>query len=175
MTRRLALAAALALSLSGCGFHLRSALTLPPDLGPVRVIAADRYSPLADTLSQSLVRAGAVRAERNATDTAVLDILSENWGDTPVSVDELGRSLEFSLRYAVSFELRRADGTALVPRETIELARDYVSNPTNSIGTEGEREILMRELRREMAAAILRRVDAVAEIGPTPPPPVPSK
>ncbi|MFC0678983.1 LPS assembly lipoprotein LptE [Lysobacter korlensis] len=163
---------ALVLALSACGFHLRSALSLPPDLGPVRVVAADRYSPLADTLAQALESAGAVPAEAGDTETAVLDLLSERWADTPASVDEFGRSVEFSLRYAVVFELRRADGSVIVPQQVIELSRDYISNPVNSIGTEGEREILVRELRREMAASVLRRIDAVTELAVAPAPAV---
>jgi LPS-assembly lipoprotein len=151
----------LVLALSACGFQLRNALTLPPDLGPVKVVSVDRYSPLAESLARALDRAGATAAATDATDAAVLDLLAESWGDTPISVDALGRTQEYSLRYAVIFELRKGDGGVLVPRQTIELSRDYVSNPVNSIGTEGEREILQRELRREMAAAVLRRIDAV--------------
>jgi len=49
-----------------------------------------------------------------------------------------------------------------VPQQSIELARAYISVPTNAIGTEGERETLMRELRREMTASVLRRIDAAA-------------
>ena len=171
MIRRLA-PIALVLALSACGFQLRDALTLPPDLGPVRVVAADRYSPLAESLAQALSRAGAAEPTSEVAQSAVLDILAENWGDTPISVDPFGRSVEFSLRYAVIFELRRVDGSALVPRQTIELARDYVSNPVNSIGTEGEREVLANELRREMAASILRRIEAASQPGvvPTAPP-----
>ena len=149
MIRRLS-SVVLVLALSACGFQLRNALTLPPDLGPVRVVSVDRYSELA----------GATAATSDVANAAVLDVLAERWGDTPISVDALGRSQEFSLRYAVIFELRKGDGSVLVPRETIELSRDYVSNPVNAIGTEGEREILQRELRREMASAVLRRIDA---------------
>ena len=178
MIRRLA-PVALVLALSACGFQLRNALTLPADLGPVRVVAADRYSPLAESLSMALERAGATAADPTSSEAAVLDVLAESWGDTPTGVDAFGRSLEFSLRYAVIFELRRADGAPLVPRQTVELARDYVSNPVNSIGTEGEREILVRELRREMVASILRRIDAASQPGTEVPagavaPPVPS-
>lgn len=160
MIRRL-LPIVLVLALSACGFQLRNALTLPTDLGPVKVVSVDRYSPLAESLARALDRAGAIPAAIDAPDAAVLDLLAESWGDTPVSVDELGRTQEYSLRYAVIFELRKADGAVLVPRQTIELSRDYVSNPVNSIGTEGEREILQGELGREMAAAVLRRIDAV--------------
>jgi LPS-assembly lipoprotein len=157
-----AIPVALVLALSACGFHLRSALVLPPDLGPVRVVSVDRYSPLAESLAQALTRAGAVPATEHTTDATVLDLMAEQWGDRPISLDELGRAQEYSLRYAVTFELRRPDGTTIVPRQTIELARDYVSNPVQAIGTEGEREILQGEMRREMVASVLRRLDAVA-------------
>ncbi len=155
-------ALAITLAVSACGFHLRDALVLPPDMGPVRVVSADRYSPLADSLAQALTRAGATPATEDTDDATVLDLLGEQWGDRPIALDELGRAQEFSLRYAVTFEVRRPDGTTPVPRQTIELARDYVSNPVQSIGTEGEREILQGEMRREMVASVLRRLDAVA-------------
>lgn len=155
-------ALALTLAVSACGFHLRNALVLPPDMGAVRVVSADRYSPLAESLAQALTRAGATPATEDTEEATVLDLLGEQWGDRPIALDELGRAQEYSLRYAVTFEVRKPDGTTPVPRQTIELARDYVSNPVQSIGTEGEREILQGEMRREMVASVLRRLDAVA-------------
>jgi len=164
MIRRL-LSLALVLAVSACGFHLRDALTLPVGLDPVKVVSPDRYSPLAETLAQALTRAGATPATPDTQSPAVLELLAEQWGSTPVSVDERGRAQEYSLRYAVVFELRNGDGTVLVPMQNIELSRDYISVPEASIGTEGERDILERELRREMAAAVLRRIDAASSQG----------
>lgn len=152
----------LVLALSACGFHLRDALMLPSDLGPVRVVSPDPYSPLAQSLSEALSRAGAVAAAQGATDVATLQIVSERWGNTPLSQDQFGRAQEYTLRYAVIFRLRRASGTDLVPQQAIELSRDYISVPTNASGTEGEREILARELRRDMVASIVRRIDAAS-------------
>lgn len=151
----------LALALSACGFHLRNELVLPDDTAALRVASVDRYSPLADSLRQSITRAGAELAGPEDESATVLDLLSERWADTPNSVDQFGRAQEFSLRYAVVFELRRADGAKLVPRQAVELSRDYISNPVNAIGTESEREILVKELRREMAASIVRRIGTV--------------
>jgi LPS-assembly lipoprotein len=154
---------ALPLALASCGFHLRDALLLPDDLGPVRVVSRDPYSPLGQSLSEALDRAGATPAAGGVVDNvATLQILSERWESTPLSVDQFGRAQEFTLRYAVVFRLRRADATDLVPQQVIELSRDYISVPTNSSGTESEREILSRELRRDMAASILRRIDAAS-------------
>lgn len=161
------LIAILALALTACGFHLRNALTLPSDLGPVRVVSHDPYSPLAQSLSRALDRAGAPAIADPDAPTpdagiATLNLLSEKWADTPISVDQFGRAQEFTLRHAVVFDLRRADRSVLVPQQAIELGRDYVAPPTNSLGRSSERELLVRELRQEMVAAILRRIDAVS-------------
>lgn len=152
-----------ALALSACGFHLREPLTLPPELDGVRVVAADPYSPLAQSLTRSLERAGFPVAERGGDDegVAVLRVLSERWDSQAISVDQFGRAQEFTLRYAAEFRLEDIDGEDLVPDQVIELSRDYVSLPENSTGSESEREMLARELQREMAAAVLRRIDAV--------------
>lgn len=163
MTRYL-FAAALALSLSACGFHLRGALSVPQDVGEVRVVAKDPYSGLANATALALQRAGVPATTEGPRDgKATLNILFERWGSTPISVDARGRSQEYTLRYGTAFDLRRADGSVLVPEQSIELARDYISVPTRSEGTESERELLAKELRREMVASILRRIDAVSK------------
>ena len=154
----------LAALLAGCGFHLRNALTLPPEIGAVRVVSPDPYSPLAESLGQALTRAGvAAPVDPTATEgVATLEIISERWGDSPIALDNLGRAQEFSLRYATEFALRGADGQDVVPQQMIELSRDYVAPAADAIGKASERELLSRELRREMNAAILRRIGAAS-------------
>jgi len=160
---RYALTVLLALVLAGCGFHLRERLALPEDTPPVRVTSATPYSELVTILERNLRNAGARVADADARkgEVARLEVVSERWGDLPIAIDERGRAQEFSLRYATIFSFHRADGTELVPQQSVELARDYVSPPENATGTSTEREILADELRREMAASILRRIDSV--------------
>ncbi len=162
---RLLTAFVLVLGLSACGFHLRNKIALPADLGPVRVTSTTQYSPLAEAVAVGLRHAGAVPAEVDAKNVASLEILSERWGDLPIAMDDRGRAQEFSLRYAAVFVFRRADGSELVPQQVVELSRDYVAPPENVTGTTTEREILADELRREMAASILRRIDGVIQGG----------
>ena len=162
--------------LAGCGFHLRNKIALPADLGPVRVTASSTsYSALVTSLSRGLQAAGATLAEQigdedsaaaSTTQVATLRVVSERWGDLPIAVDQFGRAQEFSLRYAVVFSFKKADGTDLVPQQVVELSRDYVSPPQDATGTATEREVLADELRREMAASILRRIDGVVRSGP---------
>ncbi|MDV3468134.1 LPS assembly lipoprotein LptE [Stenotrophomonas sp. C3(2023)] len=161
MTRYL-LAFALALGLTGCGFHLRNKLMLPADTSAVQVVSTAPYSELAKLLRRSLAGSGAVIADADATTPAArLQVVSERWGDLPIAIDAQGRAQEYSLRYAVIFKFTREDGSELVPQQVIELARDYVSPPTDATGTTTEREILADELRREMSASIIRRIDSV--------------
>ena len=161
------LLALLALALAGCGFHLRDKLALPEDTPPVHVVSTTPFSELVTTLERNLHNAGAgvvTREQLQADPTravARLDILSERWGDLPIAIDAHGRAQEFSLRYAAIFSFRLADGTELVPQQVVELSRDYVSPPEDATGTSTEREILADELRREMAASIMRRIDSV--------------
>ena len=166
MTRISAILAILVLTLglTACGFHLRNALVLPPDLGPVRVVAKDPYSPLAESLAVALEHAGATprRRRRHRAVSPRCASASRNGARTPISIDQFGRAQEYTLRYAVVFSLDKADGTNVVPQQTMELARDYISVPTRSTGTEGEREMLAREMQKEMTASILRRIDAAS-------------
>ena len=155
-------AIALTLGLSACGFHLRNALTLPADTPAVKVRSAAPYSQLVKLLNRGLQASGATLADPDAkTGFATLQVLSERWGDLPIAIDAEGRAQEYSLRYAVIFTLLRADGSVLVPQQVIELSRDYVSPPEDATGTATERELLADELRRDMSASILRRIDSV--------------
>ena len=153
----------LAVSLTGCGFHLRNKLTLPDDTPAVKVESTVRYSELVKLLERGLHASGAIVVGEDAPGkgAARLQIRSERWGDLPIAIDAQGRTQEYSMRYAVVFVFRHPDGSVLVPEQVIELSRDYVSEPTDATGTTTEREILADELRREMSASILRRIDSV--------------
>ncbi|WP_313317004.1 LPS assembly lipoprotein LptE [Stenotrophomonas sp.] len=166
MTRYL-IALFLAAGLTGCGFHLRNKLELPADMPSVKVESTTRYSELVKLLSRGLRSSGVSVVDDEAPvaedseGVARLVIRSERWGDRPIAIDERGRSQEYSMRYAVVFGFNHPDGTAVVPEQVIELSRDYVSQPEDDTGTATEREILADELRREMSASILRRIDSV--------------
>ncbi|HET7126344.1 MAG TPA: LPS assembly lipoprotein LptE [Lysobacter sp.] len=186
---RILLVLSATLALAACGFHLRKGVSLPADLGPLRVVSGNRYSQLAEALSQTLERSGAVPAPDpvevvpqpgdaegtvppadaiapaapTLAPVATLNIRKERWGSLPVAIDARGRATELTLRYAVEFDLLRADGSVLVPRQVVELARNYITVPTQSIGTDSEQEILAKEMRRDMVASIMRRIDAALQ------------
>ena len=76
-----------------------------------------------------------------AEGVATLQVVSEQWVDTPISNDQSGRAQEYALRYAVVFSLHRADGSTAVPQQAVELARDYLAPAVDSIGTGAENSL----------------------------------
>jgi LPS-assembly lipoprotein len=155
---RAALLLALCVALSGCGFQLRSELALPKDLYAVRVETGDAYGALQRHLEKALQRAGADTA---ATAPAVLRVLSARIEQKPLSIGIGGRVQEYLLQYRVEIEMLDAQGRTILPRQSLELEREYRFDTADALGSPGEEELLREDLERAMGEAILRRVDAV--------------
>ena len=151
---------AMCMLLSACGFQLRQEIALPASLSTIRVDIADPYSPLLRNIEASLRRSGANVSEAR-DGVAVLRIFRNSLQRLPLSVGDTGRVQEYVFRYEVDFELADASGLILVPRQTVELERDYSFDTLQAQGTPGEEEVVRAELEREMVQAVLRRIDAV--------------
>jgi len=156
---RTALAAVLLLALTACGFHPRTHTVLPIKLGPTRVVTSDTFSPLGDELARALDRAGVKAADETDTSATVLRVMRESWDTRPVAVDQFARAREYEIRYRVDFMVDGPDGKVLLDKQTIEQTREYSFDAQASAGSPAEQELIQRELRREMEAAILRRIE----------------
>ena len=148
------------LVLSACGFQLRRDIALPASLSTIRVAVADPFSPLQRNLESSLRRSGASVVD-TAAGTATLRVFRNSLQRLPLSVGDTGRVQEYLMRYEVEFELADASGLVVVPRQEVELERDYSFDTIQAQGTPGEEEVVRAELEREMVQSILRRIDAV--------------
>ncbi|MCM2355487.1 MAG: LPS assembly lipoprotein LptE [Arenimonas sp.] len=157
--RRLLVVLCVAALFAGCGFKPRAQLALASDLGPVAVSTADPYSPLGQGLATALRRAGVAEATAGQP-SATLQVVSENMRTRPLAVDAAAQVREYETIYTVEFELRGADGAVRVPRQAVELSREYTYDALASAGSPAEQQLLQDELRRDMQAAILRRIDA---------------
>ena len=158
--QRLLVLVCLVAALAACGFRPRATLALATEMGPVKVQSADPYSPLAQGLSTALSRAGAQPAVDGQA-SATLKVVSESLATRPLAVDERAQVREYETRYAVKFELIDAAGAVQVPVQEVVLTREYTYDSVASAGSPAEQALLQRELRRDMQAAILRRLDAV--------------
>lgn len=154
------MASALVVLLASCGFSPRGALVMPPGLGPLQVVGADPYSPLATGVSRALARQGVAIAPDGQADTAVLRIGSERFSQGPLMAENFGSIQEYVSTYSATVQLRDAQGNEVIPVQTVTLEREYVHDTRSPIGTPAEQQLLQEELRRDMVAAVLRRIDA---------------
>jgi LPS-assembly lipoprotein len=168
MLRRLPLAvvALIALLLAGCGFHLRKEASLPPSMKKVHIQIADTSSPLAKNLAKALPRSGVEVVDTVEPGVAIMNISANAFFTDVLSVGGNARATEYSLRYHVELEVTDSNGTALLPKQTIELARTFTFDASQALGVAAEIDLLTQELQRDMTDTILRRLEAIANATP---------
>ncbi|HVV96746.1 MAG TPA: LPS assembly lipoprotein LptE [Rhodanobacteraceae bacterium] len=163
--RRLVLAmlAVFAFVATGCGFHLRKEADLPASMKKVHIQIADPSSPLAKDLAKALPRSGVEVVDAVAPGVAVMNITANAISTDVLSVGGNARATEYSLRYHVELDVEDSAGTALLPKQTIELSRDFTFDASQALGVAAEIDLLTQELQRDMTQTILRRLEALAK------------
>lgn len=154
--------AALVSLLSGCGFHLRAEAQLPSGMQRVIIQGAEPVNPLGRDLRKALMRSGAQIVDTVADGVAVMRVGANGITTDVLSVGGNARANEYTMRYRVEFDVVDAAGANLLPKQTIELTRDFTFDATQALGVAAEQDLLTQELQRDMVQAILRRLEARA-------------
>ena len=141
----------------GCGYQLRGAVSLPPDLDAVHVAGPpDIGAALTQVLDSGGIQ---VQSTRDST-KAELKLSGEKFSRRVLSVNpDTGKESEFELAYQVTFQVTGEGDVELVPRQTVSLVRDYVFDPDAVLGKSREQNVLRAEMRRDAAGQILRRIE----------------
>jgi LPS-assembly lipoprotein len=166
----------LVLTLSACGWHLRGsvagedklAMTAPLDLV---IIAKDDHSPLVNALRESLPGYKINELAASTANSYTLNLGSEKLDRRTAGVgsDALTSAYELTLR--VDYSIINAAGSTITPRETsARISRTYNYNVNNANGAAQEEELVLQEMRRELAQSVLRRLKKLsASPAPTTP------
>ena len=141
------------LLLAGCGFHLRGSVAMPPALSEIAV--RDRITDIAPDLRYALKNAGV-----RVSDSAVMQLVlrAEKYDKRVLSVDSVGRALEYGLRYRVIFSLQDEKGVAWISDASVTQTRDLRFDATAVLGTAREEGQLKTEMRRDAVLQILRQL-----------------
>lgn len=154
--RGLWFAAALS-ALAGCGFHLRGTVPLPAVMHKTYV-DGDSATTLVRELKLGL-RGGGVQVVREPTQaTAILRIIEARQASRVLSVDASGQVREYELSLAVRYALTGPHGAQLAAPQHVVVVRDYTFDPNNPLAKANEKELLRREMERDAARGILRRL-----------------
>lgn len=155
---RICVIPALAALLVGCGFHLRGSL---PALGEGRTLAVTGIGPthfFYGEFAQSLQYAGGSLAQIPERADAVLHILNARHSRRPITLGRSGRANTFDLWLDVTYEVLTPKGEIILPREELEVRRDYFNDQTSPLGQGAEEAQYRLEMQHEAAQTLLRRI-----------------
>lgn len=156
--RFIMLSVLLGIGTAGCGFHLRGAVDLPERAKAVYLEGIDRGQPFGQEFSELLSFAGGRVTSQRAEATSVVHVIRAVQERRQLSLSKAGKANAFNLLYRIEYEITTPKGEVLMPRQELEISREYFNDQRFPLG-QGEQEGLMRaEMEREAAQTLLRRV-----------------
>jgi LPS-assembly lipoprotein len=154
---RVLLFATLLSALAGCGWQLQGRTRLPEAMSVTYVDAKDRYSDFTRALQVHLQASGARLVDQPASATASIRVLRDESGQRVLSVSGRNTPEEFEVYYIIEYSVN-AGATELLPRQRLELTRDYSYDQAAVLAKQREEVMLREALARDLAAQVLRRV-----------------
>lgn len=146
------------LCLMSCGFQLKGAGSTGESMGlqglELYLISAQPQSELTREVTRELSNTGVV-----LTDTASglkLTLQAEQFSQRNVSLTAQARAAELELTLSVDFMFEQAEQDPTSARATV--SRQMLNDPRNIVGKTEELRLLREEMRRDLAAQIVRRI-----------------
>lgn len=147
-------ASVIAMTLAGCGFHLRGQANLPFETMYINGPAS-----FTTPLSRSVRAGSTTRLVTNPKEAEVtLQITGESRERSILSLSSAGRVQELQLRYRVSFKLADKTGKEIIPTNEILLKRDLLYNDSDVLGKEQEEALLYRDMQTDAVQQVVRRL-----------------
>jgi len=171
-----AAALAAALTLSGCGFHLRGDgghYTLP---FPTIYVGLPESSPLAIDLKRNIRANGGTTVVASAKEAdGVIEVLTnpeKTKTKTILSLNSNGRVRQYLLTYNIIFRVLDKQGGELLGPTQITLTRPIDFNETQLLAKEQEEALLYKDMQTDLVQQMMRRIAAVktpgVSLAPTP-------
>lgn len=145
---------------AGCGFQLRGAANLPEVMSTTWVNVPDPSGAFARELELLLRGNGVTLAEGPGEGIAELRIMRERITRRALTISGDARVREFELVFDLRFSLVGDAGDVLLGPESLRQERDFQFDEQAILGATTEEELLREDLRRSMAAALIRRLEA---------------
>lgn len=152
------LIAAMLLLLTGCGFHLRGAVDIPPGLEPIYIQSGGLVG---QAIDERLRGSGVSVTGADKEAGMILRILGQSRSSRVVAVDRAGKALAYALEFRVRFDAVDAGGQQLIPEQQITLERTFDDNPDVAVlGKQLESDIIYQDMADDAADQVLLRLRA---------------
>lgn len=159
--------------LTACGFRLRGQVDVPEELKQVHIAGSAEFAPLTLELKKVLQRSGTRVLSSQAEAQSVIAISNETFKKRVLTVDAQGRAAEYELIYTLDFIVTKTDGELIVPRQKIDLTRDYRFDPNNVLAKDAEEAQIRKEMVSFAVRQMMRRIDSHLKSARAAPAPMP--
>ena len=145
----------------GCGFQLRQAGVLPPAMDRTALTGIDSGDPLHIELRLALEARGAELVPPEEAG-ARLEILERQRGRRALSVGGDGRVSEYEVRLRIVYRVKGGETAFSIPRQTLELTRDYLFDASGVLGRAEQERVLYEAMRRDAVQLMMIRFQNAA-------------
>jgi LPS-assembly lipoprotein len=153
--------AAVALLLTGCGFHLEGRVPLPQPIRRPYIQAPDQQSDFVQSLRRQMLISGAQPVDLPGQATAVVHILDDAVARRVLSVSAQNRPTEYQVTYTVRFSVT-AGTRELLPPQQVSAERSYSFDESLLLAKEHEEAILRQAMGRDLADIVMRQLSRVS-------------
>ena len=150
----------LLLALTGCGFQLRGAVTVPPQMQQTYIDTANRHSPFYRALRRELATAGVDVVDDPQAASAVFRVISDETGQRVLSVSARNVPREFEVFYTIFYAVDTGEEALLEPR-TQTLTRDYTWDETLVLGKEKEEALLREAIADDLVRIVVIQLSSI--------------
>ena len=146
---------------TGCGYHLRGAYAIPQALK--NVYLQGESAELRENFSKTIEASSGQLLNSQEKSGIVIRLFNETMNRRVLSLSARGRANEFELIYRLDYEFANASNALLLPRQSIEIKREYYNDQQDIIAKDNEEKVIRNEIYQQAVRAIINRARIVLE------------
>ena len=148
------------LGLSGCGFQLQGALTVPAGMQRTYIATDDEYSVFYRRLREQLTANGVEVVDAPDASVATLTIHIDETGQRVLSVSARNVPTEYEVYYSIEYSVSRVAQT-LQPRQFLTQTRDYTYDETLVLGKAHEEQLMRDSIADDLVRIVLKQLESL--------------
>ncbi|OCG03116.1 LPS assembly lipoprotein LptE [Gilliamella sp. wkB112] len=160
MKKYLALLMLLAISLTGCGFHLQHEPEVPAQFMTMSYVSSDPYGRLSRNIKELLTDNKVILVDNGASDKyPSLRIVSEGLSRDTISLYQDGKAAEYQIVLTVQAQMVLPD-QQIYPIN-VRIFRSFFDNPSAALAKTAEEKLIEDEMYKQAAKQIIRKLKSV--------------
>lgn len=154
----------MAFLLSACGYHLRGALELPAGLKNVYLEGGSGQ--LQEQFNSAMKTSSVGIASSPETAGMIVRIFNEDNQRRILSLSSTGTANDFELEYRFDYELVDSKNKVLMPRQSLEIKREYYNDQVAVIAKGNEEIVIRNEMYQQAVRSIVNRARVALAASP---------